>query len=210
MASVSEETEPIGAPPPPADDEGGWLRDKNGRQYVPRRQGPTGRSGPVYRAGDETVQQALERDALPPEKKVASKKRKPPKPPEAPRQTDLKALERELAEALKSPAMVAAMFGDPWLPDHFTTSGPYLARNLIVAAEHNPWLLRKLEEMASGGDAMMKVVTMMGVGGALVAYAVPPIVYIFNLPVPDQAREMFSIPPRREHEPESSEFPLAA
>jgi hypothetical protein len=42
---------------------------------------------------------------------------------------------------------------------------------------------------------------MFGVGGALVGYAIPPIVYWANLPVPDKAREMFGIPPRREHAP---------
>ena len=161
-----------------------------------------------------TPEQALARDALPPEKKVASKKRKPPKAPDAPKDVDLKALERELAEALKSPAMVAAMFGDPWLPDHFTRSGPYLARNLIVAAEHNPWLLRKLEAMSTGGDAMMKVVTALGLAGALIAYAAPPIVYIFNLPIPEQGREMFDIPPRRETDDVPADpatvFPAAA
>lgn len=195
--SVETDTEPV---TPPAEE---WLRDKNGREYVSRKNGPTGKAGIVYRAGDESIAQAYERDALPPEQKLKAgkKKRATPKMPDQTRNVDLKDLERELAEALKSPAMVAAMFGDPWLPEHFTQSGPYLARNLITAAEHNPWLRRKLEDMAQGGDAMMKLVTMMGVGGALVAYAVPPIVYIFNLPVPPQAREMFGIPPRREDAP---------
>lgn len=189
--------EPIAAP-----DE--WRIDKNGKQYTARK----GRSGIVYRAGTESIAQALARDALPPEKKQAKPKKRPaPKPPDPPRDVDLKQLERELAEALKSPAMIAAMAGDEWLANHFTTSGPFLARNLVVASEHNPWLRRKLEEMATGEDAMMKVITLMGVGGALVSYLAPPIVYIFNLPVPEKGREMFGIPPRRESSEDGSAPP---
>jgi hypothetical protein len=84
---------------------------------------------------------------------------------------------------------------------------------LIVAANHNPWLKKRLEAAATGGDSAMKLVTLVGVGGALFAYAIPPVVWWLNLPVPDRGREMFGIPPRREHDapvPPPAAFPAAA
>ena len=77
-------------------------------------------------------------------------------------------------------------------------AGPYLARTLINASEYNPWLRRKLEESASGEDALMKVMGMVGIAGGFVMYFVPPTIYFLNLRVPDKAREAFGIPPRRE------------
>jgi hypothetical protein len=185
--------EPDGAPPPLDE----WKTDSRGRMYTPRREG----KGIVYRQGEETIAQALERDATGPRDQRPRPKSKRPKMPEAPRKVDLKELERTLAEALKAPAMMCATFGDEWAANHFTMSGPYLARNLVMASEHNPWLRRKLEEAATGQDAMMLVVSMVGVGGALFTYLIPPIIHWFNLPVPEKAREMFGIPPRREQEP---------
>lgn len=221
MSDILDELdrEPVTAPTPngdsatPAADL--WRADKNGKQYTAR----VGKPGIVYRQGDETIEQALERDAKPRDKRPR-RKTKAPKMPEAPRTVDLKELERTLAEALKAPALMCASFGDEWAADHFTTSGPYLARNLILASEHNPWLRRKLEEAATGQDAMMKVVSMIGVGGALFAYTIPPVIYWFNLPAPKKTREMFGIPERKptEREPEyaagspppAPEVPLAA
>lgn len=190
------EPEPL-VPPQAADDGAGWRADKQGRQYIPRR---NGKPGIIYRTGEETIEQALERDAKPRDQRPR-RKTKRPKMPEPPKRVDLKELELALAEALKAPAMPCAMFGDEWAANHFTTSGPYLARNLILASQHNPWLLRKLEDAATGQDAAMKLVTLVGVGGALFAYAVPPIVWWFKLPVPEKSREMFGIPPPRDHEP---------
>lgn len=196
---------------PPAD---GWTPDKNGKPYVARQ----GRPGIIYRQGDETVEQARARDAEPKGDKRPRRKTKPPKMPDPPRQVDLKALEVTIADALTSPAMICASFGDEWAADHFAKSGPYLARNLVNASNHNPWLRKKLEEAATGQDAMMKMVSLMGVGGALFGYAIPPIIYWFNLPAPQKTREMFGIPDRREREPEYAagasqpepEIPLAA
>lgn len=185
------------APPPPQPTADAWKPDRQGREYIPR---TSGKPGIIYRQGDETVEQARDRDAKPRDKRPKRKPKRPPMP-DAPRQVDLKELEATLAEALKSPAMICATFGDEWPAEHFTNSGPYLARNLVMASEHNPWLRKKLEEAATGQDAMMKVVSLVGVGGALFAYAIPPVIYWLNLPVPGKTREMFGIPPRREHQP---------
>jgi hypothetical protein len=121
--------------------------------------------------------------------------------PPPPAHVDLKELEKLLTEALAAPAMPCAMFGDEWAANHFTTQAPYLARNLVLAAEHNPWLRLKLEAMATGQDAAVKLLGMAGVAGALFGYAVPPLVHFLNLPVAPKAREMFGIPPARDHAP---------
>lgn len=200
--SVTEPAELDGAAPaddagarPSADD--GWLKDKRGRDYIRRQSG----QGILYRKGEESPMEALARDLANKDEKPKRKSKTPHKPP-PPSQVDLRELESILSEAFQSPAMMCATFGDQWAANHFTSQGPYLARNLCVAAQHNPWLRRKLESAATGGDAAMKLVTMLGVGGALFAYAIPPIVYWFNLPVPDDARTMFGIPDRKaDHAP---------
>lgn len=195
---------PVAGGAPPGDE---WLTDKRGRPYVRAR----GRQGTVYRVGDETIAEALERDAKPRDQRP--RKSKTAKKPPPPTKADLKELELVLAEALRSPAMICATFGDGWAADHFTNQGPVLARNLVVASEHNPWLRRKLETAASGGDMMMQLITMVGIAGALIGYAIPPVIYWFNLPVPDQARSMFGIPERREDDGVSAPpqaFPAAA
>lgn len=179
------------------DGDQGWKRDKQQRQYVSAQ----GRRGVIYRQGDETVAQALERDAKPKRDKPPRRSKTPGKTPPPPKTVDMKELERLLAEALAAPAFVCATFGDQWAADHFTNQGPNLARNLVAAADHNPWLRSRLEAAASGGDAAMKLISLVGVGGALFGYAVPPIIYWFNLPVPDKGREMFGIPPARNAQP---------
>ncbi len=175
-----------------------WLRDKQGRDYIPRQDG---RSGIIVRQGDETIEQAISRDSRPKAGDKRPRRKSKPRMPEAPRKVDLKELEQELSMALKAPAAVARTFGDEWLTDHFDLSAPYLARNLVLAAEHNPWLRKKLEEAATGQDAMMKIIGLVGVSGALIGYAVPPIIYVLNLPVPEKARELWGMPPRRETPP---------
>jgi hypothetical protein len=203
MAVADELLEPVAPPngdlptpePPPASDT--WRKDKQEREYIPR---PKGKSGIIYRRDGETVEQAIERDAKGPAEKRPRRKSKPPKMPEAPKKVDLKELEHVLTEALKQPAMICAMRNDQWGADHFTATAPYLARNLIVASEYNPWLRAKLEEAAVGQDAMMRIVGLVPVAGALFLYVVPPIVYWFNLPVAEATRARFGIPPRREPE----------
>jgi hypothetical protein len=181
---------------------GGWRRDSQGRDFA----GAKGRSGVIYRQGEETIDEAFARDAkgkpdTPPKRKAIPKGtgRKPP----APTQTDLRELEHALAEGFAAPAMLAAAFGDEWSANHFSQQGPNLARHLCAAAKHNPWLRAKLEAAILGEDFMIQLVTLLGVGGALFAYAIPPVIYWLNLPVPDQAREMFAIPPRRTREEET-------
>lgn len=181
--------EPVGPPEPPSD---GWLTDSRGRKFAPRPEG----GGIVYRKGEETLEEALMRDSTKPKDRRPKKKPPTPRKPDAPSQVDLKELEKMLAEALKSPAMICATFGDEWAAMHFTERGPYLARNMVMASQHNPWLRRKLEEMATGGDAAMKLISLVGVGGALALYVVPPVVYFLNLPVGDKTRAMLDIPYR--------------
>lgn len=183
----------------PAED--GWrFSDKQQKWYVPRK----GRPGIIYREGNESIDEARARDekgprdTRPKSKSKAGKGPKIPKAP-APTQVSLKELEFALAEALQSPAMICAATGDGWAADHFTTQGPTLARNLVKAAEHNPWLRAKLEATLAGEEFLIKVMTLMPVGAALIGYALPPVIYFLNPPfVPPQAREMFQVPDRAE------------
>jgi hypothetical protein len=205
MAVDEEILEPVAPPgppePPPADEQ--WREDKAGKQYVPRQ----GKSGIVYRQGDETIEQARARDTAGREKRPKRKTKVPPRTPTPPT-LDAKELERALAEAFRTPAIFCAMADDEWATQHFTTAGPYLANQLITASEHNPWLRRKLEEAATGGDAMMKVASLAGVGGALLLYVAPPIIYWFNLPAPESARRRFGIPERKEQPPAYAATPF--
>lgn len=177
----------------PIDDgDSGWQRDKSGKEYVKA----VGRRGIVYRQGQETVADAHERDAQPRPQGRPQRKTKPKMPPPPPPKADLRLLEQQLAEALKAPAMPAAMFGDEWAANHFVTNAPLLARNLVLASETNPWLRRKLENAATGGDMMMQIVSLVGLGGAFVMYLAPPIVWWLNVPLPDKGRELLGIPER--------------
>lgn len=203
VIDIPIEDAPPGQEPPPLDFDGGWKRNKAGREYVQA----VGRRGVVYRQGDETIAQALARDAAPAPQNRPRRKSTPKTPP-PPKGLDLKALEQQLAEALKAPAVPAAMFGDEWAANHFTQAGPYLARNLVLASETNPWLRRKLENAATGGDMMMQLMSLVGVGGALIMYVVPPVVWWFNLPLPEAGRQMLGIPER--HSDGSPDYPEGA
>ena len=197
----------VAAEPPPAAAPNGadtalsWVESDDGRLYVtrPRPKGARGRPRRIYRQGEESPAEALTRDERSNGDKRPRRKPKRPKMPDAPRTVDLKALELTFAEAFKSPSMICASFGDEWASEHFADKGPYLARNLILASQHNPWLRAKLEEAATGQDAMLKVMSLLSVGGALVLYIVPPVIWWFNLPAPAKTREMFGIP---DHKPD--------
>lgn len=173
-----------------------WQLDSSGKEWVPRK----GKRGKLFRQQDETVAEARERDGTPGDERRPRRKPAKPKTPRSTRKTDLKQLEGVLADALRMPGVVAAgpPFFDQWAPEHFNNAGPYLARNLINSAEYNPWLKRKLEEAASGEDAAMKVIGVLGITGAVFMYLIPPTIYFLNLRVPDKTREMFGIPDRRE------------
>jgi hypothetical protein len=208
MATDTITAEPD-APPPGTHPDQEWKTNRRtGREFV----SAVGRSGVIYREGSESVEQAHERDRRERAEREAQTgdpnvprrgKNKPKRPamPEASRKVDLKQLEHELAEGLKAPAIVAATFGDEWAAQHFQSAGPYLARSLVAASEHNPWLRRKLEEAATGEAAMMMMISLVGVAGALVTYLVPPVVYWFNLPVSQRTRDLFGLPPRKEPAP---------
>ena len=212
------EVESNGTAPVESSTEDGWRQDKKGRWITPAR----GRSGVVYRQGNETIDEAHARDAKgPKDRKPQAKRSKVPKAP-APTQASLKELEFMLAETLQAPAMVAAMGGDVWAANHFTREGPVLARNLTQAAAHNPWLRAKLEAALTGEDLLIKLMTLLPVAAALVAYAIPPVIYYLNPGfLPPEARAMFNVPerpkkPEREEEhgpaqaPESADTPVGA
>lgn len=193
-----------GAPSEPAGD--GWETDKAGRQYIPAR----GRRGRINRQGEETVEEAVARDAKPKDRRPGSRKPKAPRKPPPPKSVDLRELEEILAEGFKSPSMLCAAVGDEWAAMHFVTWGPQLARNLTRAAEHNEWLRKRLERAAGGGDLMLQMVTILGVAGSFGMYLLPPMVYWLNLPVPEKAREMMNIPDRRPDAPAAPAAPPAA
>jgi hypothetical protein len=187
---MAEEPPPEEPQAPPKEN---WRIDGQSRAYIPAR----GRSGLIYRQGSETIGEALARDAKGPQDKKPKKKAK--KAPPAPTQTSLKELEYALAEGLSAPAMICAGYGDEWGANHFTLQGPKLARNLVKASEHNPWLRAKLEAAMLGEDYMITIITTMGVAGAVFGYAIPPLIYYLNPSfVSPKTREMFDIPPREE------------
>jgi hypothetical protein len=231
MATIQDLEPPAAEPalddlqPPAEPDDRVWKLDKKGREYV-RGEGAT--RAPVYRRGEETPEQALarvraDRDASEQyaedraQPKPGTRKRVEQKPPPAPKRVEMREIEKALAEAFSSPAMLAATFGDEWGANHFTAQGPILARNICVTAERNPWLRRKLEDWVAGGDAAMFLISSLGVAVALVGYALPPIVYYLNLPLAPQARAMLNIPPRRPpappadaRRPQTAAYPAAA
>lgn len=193
-----------------------WTFDRKGRAYV---KSPS-RSGVVYRQGEETLEQALERDAKgPPDKPPKSKPKAARKPP-APTQIDLKQLEHALAEGLAAPSMMAAMAGDEWAAQHFALQAPIVARNLVTCAQHNPWLHQKLLQAVTGEGLLMNVMVFMSLGAAIFSYVVPPIVYYLNPPfLPEQGVEIirakYLIPEREQFEEPvaaapAPEFPQAA
>lgn len=199
------DTAPGGERPPIAlVDDDGWRRDSRGRQYA----AGVGRSGIVYRQGNETVEEALARDTKGPKDTKPRAKKKPatPKKPPAPTQQSLKELESALTDALKAPALICITLGDEWPADHLMRHAPVVARRLVIASEHNPWLRAKLEAALRGEDFMMKLITTMSVGGAMVMYALPPVLFYVDLPfVSDQARDMLGVPERERRNKQQQE-----
>lgn len=189
----TDDFEPVG----PRVDAGGaeeWLTDARGRDYVPRRDG---RQGIIARQGSETVEQARERDGKP--KPPRPKRTKKPKLPEPPKGVDLKLIEKELEQALKAPAAIFMVMGEEWPAQHVDICAPGVARNLVLAAEHNPWLRRQLEEIATGQAAMGKIISITSLAGSTFIYVVPLLVYFGLLPVPQRARAMLGDIPYRNH-----------
>lgn len=193
--ALEEVAAPPADPPPEPEPPPEWKLNKAGKQYV----NAPHRTGYILRRGEESIAEAIARDARPKDQMPKAKKGKVKAPtmPDRPDDVDLRAVEEILAEAFRSPAMVAAMLNDGYLADHFTVHGPHLARNLVKNAEVNPWLRLQLEKMAAGGTAAVTLFSLMGLGGAILAYIGPPVVYIFDIPVGDGARLMMQIPPSR-------------
>lgn len=190
------------APPAPAADEHaaavaqGWQVDSRGRVYTPKKAG----RGVLYRQGNETPHEAQERAQKPPKDKPP-KRRPAPKTPKAPAPTkvSVQELEAMLRDTLSSPAMIAAAKGETWAANHFTAEGATLARNLAAAAEHNPWLREKLEATLAGDVLLVRVLTLVPVASALMAYSVPAVIYYLNPGfIPPAARTLFAVPDRHE------------
>lgn len=102
-------------------------------------------------------------------------------------------LENALAEILTLPAVPAAMTGDQWLYEHFSTQGPETAAKLAAASENNQTLRRILEQLTQGEGYATLVMAGM-------AYLLPPLLYFGVVPVP-ALKSVFSVPERgaREH-----------
>jgi hypothetical protein len=202
-------SEPTAAEAPPAP--AGGSIDKQNRAYVPAK----GRSGVIFRKGtNETVDEAYARDAKPKPDRPPKRKKAPTvaKAP-APTSVDLKELEFLICEALKAPAMVPVALGDEWPAAHMMAQAPVFARNLTKAAEHNPWLRAKLENMMTGEDFLIKLVTTGAVAGAAFMYAAPVLLYYatgLRHRVPEQAIEMLGVPDRREIQREREEAERAS
>lgn len=170
-----------------------WKTDVRGRQYT----GARGRSGQIYRQGEETVDQAHERVAKQPPDQKPKRKTTTKKAP-APTALDLRELEKQLIDALCLPAFIFAANGDEWGVTHVTTEGPKLARNMVKCAEHDPWLREKLIALAAGEGAMQRVMLYGYLGASVFSYTVPMIVRYVNPPLPERfdglVREHYRIP----------------
>lgn len=168
---------------PASDGPAQWREDTRGRQFT----AAVGRSGVVYRQGEESVEEAHERDAQG-KKDVRPKKRTAKKQP-APTKIDMRELEHGLVDLLRSPAFLAAAKGDEWAAMHFTNQAPNVARNLVTCAEHNPWLREKLVTLMVGEGPLVNVMLFASLGVSIFSYAVPPIVWYFNPGIiPESAR----------------------
>lgn len=199
MSTLAEEVTADPIPPGPADDRpvagkdaggpptDGWERDSRGRAWIKAPDGhPAAEKGRnIYRRGEETIPEALERTARP------DRDRKPPKPraKKLPKretnELDLKTVEVALAQVFMAPGQVAgALLQDQWLLLHFQARGPELARALVNAAEHNPWLRKKLLELAAGGAAAMQLQAIVLLALAAAGYAVPPLAYLLGWQIP--------------------------
>lgn len=161
----------------------GWERDGRGRAYVKAPEGHPAakKGGNVYRRGEETVDQALERAGRPDADKKPPKPRAKKLPKRETNEPDLKMVEEALGQIFQAPGQVAGMMlQDQWLYMHFRLRGPELARALVNAAEHNPWLRKKLLELAAGGAAAMQLQAIVLLAMAAGAYVVPPLAYMLG------------------------------
>lgn len=183
--------------PPPVDAtkaalDQGWKLDKRGRLII----GARGRGGVIYRQGDETPEEAIARDIESRENGRPPKPRPKTEKAPAPSRKTSKELEAALTESLQAPAMLAGLRGDAWVADHIYREAPTLARNLVAASEHNPKMRARLESIAGGETAFGQFIVQIAVANALIAYALPPLVYYFGDRIPGgkRMRETFQVP----------------
>lgn len=92
-------------------------------------------------------------------------------------------IEDALAEILQIPAVPAAVFGDVWMADHFTTQGRAFAARIATVSERNP-VLRAWCEKALEGESMAVLLM------AAVMYAGPPLMHFGVIP----GAEMLGVP----------------
>lgn len=198
--TLSQETETAPAADPAgaglSPDEG-WQLAKNGRQFASN----PGGGWPVWRRGNESVQEALTRAAADkPDKPPRSKRRRAEqaKASGAKPAVSRDQLTREIQEAcagiLTAPAIGCAMFGDEWGANHFQVQGERFAANLARSSEHNPWLRSKLEKLTEGELAIVAVLTSVSLAAGAVGYIMPPLIKYLDLPVPERARFMLGVP----------------
>lgn len=200
-SSIENPAAPIEGLSPPVEDSipEGWKRDKKGRLYV----GARGRAGVIYRQGDESIEDAIDRDQRSRENGHPPKSKPKTQKAPAPTRKTSKELEAALTETLQAPAMIAGLRGDEWVANHLYQEAPVLARNLVAAAEHNPKMRERLEQIAGGETAFGQFVMQMMIANALVAYALPPLVYYLGdrLPGGARMRESFHVPEKPKKAP---------
>jgi hypothetical protein len=93
------------------------------------------------------------------------------------------AIEDALTEILQIPAVPAAMLGDEWMADHFTTQGRQLANRIAITSERNPVLRGWCERAMEGeGIAVLFIASLM--------YAAPPLMHFGVIP----GGEMIDVP----------------
>lgn len=223
MSALAEEVtpgpvpEPAGVAPVTAGmDAGGpaldWQTDGRGRRFV---KAPAGhpladKGGTIYRRGDETVAGALERTARPDQDKKPPKPRAKKLPKSQTNEPDLKTVEAALAQVFMAPGQVAgALLQDQWLLWHFQNRGPELARALVNAAEHNPWLRKKLLELAAGGAAAMQLHAIILLALAAAGYAIPPLAYMLGWEVPPIVQVAVGGPIPQRNRPAPAQQPVA-
>lgn len=106
-------------------------------------------------------------------------------------------IEDALAELLQIPAVPAAMFGDAWMADHFTTQGRQLANRIAIVSERNPVLRAWCERMMEGESIAVLFM-------AALMYAAPPLMHFGVIP----GGSMMGIPVLAKKQPaEPAPFP---
>ena len=182
------------------------------RYWIPN---PGGR-GPIWRRGEETVEEAraraLREDAekvgsLPGEeplfelprtegKKADPKPKGAPKPRKHPKPTSAD-LEAVLAELLSAPAIpMAALVRCDYCANHFAVEGPHAARQLVTLSEEQPAFRRLLERLYRSW-------TQITYGAVLAAYIGKPVLHHL---APEELAAIVSpfvgVPPRQPRAPE--------